>query len=169
MPSVQFGKLSLPVRQTAAVYRIPRDRTRARQGRLEGPIIALQVRADTDFVEDAGRPLEDKSRLDLMREFGGLLQLAQERRREGKTEVRPGEGRWWTMNPRWGGGPGGEVVSDIVNSDVAQSAEALLAGLKGTKGNEHKDNTRKQRRKTPAMLWKELRCGSALWDPVRWS
>lgn len=32
MPIVQFGKLNLPVRQTAAVYRLPRDRIRARQG-----------------------------------------------------------------------------------------------------------------------------------------
>ena len=167
MPCVQFGKLSLPVRQTAAVYRIPRERARARQGRLEGPIIALQVRADTDFVDDAGRPLEDKSRLDLMRELGGLLQIAQERRREGKTEVKPGEGRWWTMEPRWGGGPGGEVESDVVNSDVAKSAEELVGPIKEAKGKGDRDGRKKQRRKTPAMLWKELRCGSALWDPVR--
>lgn len=167
MPIVQFSKLNLPVRQTAAVYRLPKDRTRARQGRLEGPMVALQVRADTDFLGEDDQPLQGKARLDLMRELGGLLQIAQERRREGKTEVKPGEGKWWTTKPRWGGGPGGEVQSEAANVDVSQATEKLLDGIKEAKGSKEKDVIRSRRRKTPALLWKELKCGSGHWDPVR--
>ncbi|KAI7157297.1 hypothetical protein KC316_g13947 [Hortaea werneckii] len=165
MPIVHFGKLRLPVRQTAAVYRLPKDRMKARQGRLEGPILALQVRNDTDFVDDDGCPLESKSRLDLMRELGGMLQIAQERRREGKTEVRPGEGKWWTTVPRWGGGPGGEMEKEEGNADIVQASEELLDGIKEARGRKKKDPSQGRVRKTPAMLWKELKCGSSTWDP----
>ncbi|KAK5129164.1 hypothetical protein LTR08_003784 [Meristemomyces frigidus] len=170
MPRVQFGKLSLPVRQTAAVYRIPRDRARARQGRLEGPMLALQVRAETGFGGDeGGELLREKARLDLMREVGGLLQIAQERRRGGRTEVRPGEGRWWTVEPRWGGGGGGEVDGEGVNSDVVQSAEGVVGGGKEARKKEKEKAKERgrgpKRRKSAAMMWEELRCGSGVWDP----
>ncbi|KAK4545076.1 hypothetical protein LTR36_003627 [Oleoguttula mirabilis] len=164
LPTVQFGKLNLPIRQTAAVYRLPRDRARARQGRLEGPMMAMQVRADTDFADESGQSCEAKSRLDLMRELGGLLQIAQERHREGRQELKPGEGKWWTITPRWGGGPGGEVENDAENSDVMQAAKDLLRGIKEAKGKKENDGSRSRRKKTPAMLWKELKCGSARWD-----
>ncbi|KAI6814390.1 hypothetical protein KC332_g2067 [Hortaea werneckii] len=165
MPIVHFGKLRLPVRQTAGVYRLPKDRMKARQGCLEGPILALQVRSDTDFVDDDGCPLEGKSRLDLMRELGGMLQIAQERRREGKTEVRPGEGKWWTTVPRWGGGPGGEMEKEEGNADIVQASEDLLEGIKEARGRKKKDYSQGRVRKTPAMLWRELKCGSSTWDP----
>ncbi|KAI7604701.1 hypothetical protein KC346_g11352, partial [Hortaea werneckii] len=165
MPIVHFGKLRLPVRQTAAVYRLPKDRMKARQGCLEGPILALQVRSDTDFVDDDGCPLEGKSRLDLMRELGGMLQVAQERRREGKTEVRPGEGKWWTTVPRWGGGPGGEMEKEEGNADIVQASEDLLDGIKEARRRKKKDYNQGRVRKTPAMLWRELKCGSSTWDP----
>ncbi|KAI7602614.1 hypothetical protein D0864_14925 [Hortaea werneckii] len=165
MPIVHFGKLRLPVRQTAAVYRLPKDRMKARQGCLEGPILALQVRSDTDFVDGYGRPLEGKSRLDLMRELGGMLQIAQERRREGKTEVRPGEGKWWTTVPRWGGGPGGEMEKEEGNADIVQASEDLLDGIREARGRKKKDASQGRVRKTPAMLWRELKCGSSTWDP----
>ena len=166
MSVVQFGKLKLPVRQTAAVYRLPEDRSAARQGRLEGPMIAMQVRAEINFADESGQSLEAKSRLDLMRELGGLLQLAQERRREGKKEVKPGEGKWWTTKPRWGGGPGGEMEDEAVNSDVVQVAEELLNGMKEAKGRLERGGGKIPKRKTPALLWKELKCGSGFWDPV---
>ena len=165
MPLVQFNKLNLPVRQSAAVYRVPRDRIKGRQGWLEGPIVSVQVRAETDF-ESEGNDAEVKARLDLMREIGGLLQLAQERRREGKVETKPGEGKWWTTKPRWGGGSGSEVENEIGNSDVVQAAEELLDSAKeNNNGNRAKEAGRSRKRKTPAMLWKELKCGRAYWDP----
>ena len=83
-PLVQFNKLNLPVRQTAAAYRMPNDRIRGRQGWQEGPMLGLQVRAETEFLESDGKAKEQMCRLDLMREVAALLQLAQERRREGR-------------------------------------------------------------------------------------
>jgi hypothetical protein len=38
-----------------------------------------------------------------------VLLTAQQRAREGKTEKRAGEGKWWTSTPRWGGGEGGPI------------------------------------------------------------
>jgi hypothetical protein len=167
MPVTQFGKLNLPVRQSAAVYRMPKDRMRARQGRLEGPMVALQVRAEVDFAAGDENSVEAKARLDLLREMGGLLQIAQERRRDGKQEVKPGEGKWWTTKPRWGGGPGGEVENVAGNGDVVEAAEEILDGVKDQKVKREKDGSRARRKKTPAMLWKELKCGSSHWDPVK--
>lgn len=160
MPLVHFGKLKIPVRQSVAVYRLPKDRTRARAGGLVGPVLGVQVRPEIDFSEDA-----DKDRLDVMREIGGLLQLAQERAREGKQEVKPGEGKWWTTVPRWGGGPGGEVENTEGNSDIVEIATELLAATKGVSGSGGKDTSSKRQRKTPAVLWKELKCGSGYFDP----
>lgn len=160
LPVVQFNKLNLPVRQTAAVYRIPQNRKAARQGQLEGPMMSVQVRAETDFLDEHGQPQIARARLDLMREIGCLLQLAQERRREGKTETKPGEGQWWTIKPRWGGGPGGDLSEsqDDGNSDIIGMAREMLDATKG-------HTARNRKRKTPAMLWKELKCGSGVWDP----
>jgi hypothetical protein len=165
LPILQMDSLNLPVRQTAAVYRIPSERGRARAGWIEGPILGLQARPETEFE---GQHKEGKARLDALREVGGLLQLAQERRRQGKVETRPGEGKWWTEKPRWGGGPGGEVekkddanadVKDVVMGGDGAPSDGVAAATPAS--------TRlppSRRRKTPAMLWEELKCGSKLWD-----
>lgn len=165
MPIVQMNKLNLPVRQTAAVYRTSEERAKARAGIVAGPVFCIQVRPETDFHSPTltKEQIETKARLDLMRELGGLLQCAQERVREGRTEVQPGEGKWWTTKPRWGGGPGGEVENqqgntDSQTSDVIQMAEEMV-------GARARVTSKPRKKKTPAMLWKELKCGSKLWDP----
>lgn len=162
MPIVQMNRLNIPVRQTAAVYRNPKERSRARSGCLEGPVLAVQCRPDTDFDAPSLtiEQIKTRARLDLMRELGALLQLAQERRREGKTESRSGEGKWWTTKPRWGGGPGGEVAySEGGNADVPE-VPPITDGMIGAA-----KLRSPRKKKTPAMLWKELRCGSKTWDP----
>lgn len=161
MPIVQMNKLNLPVRQSAAVYRVPKERMRARGGWMEGPVMCIQVRPETDFdAADLAEPQRTtKARLDMMRELGGLLQCAQERHRQGKKEVLPGQGRWYTEKPRWGGGPGGEVEAQDGKSetkDVLQMAEEMVSG---------KSSSKTRKKKTPAMLWKEVKCGSRTWDP----
>ncbi|KAF2211285.1 hypothetical protein CERZMDRAFT_106504 [Cercospora zeae-maydis SCOH1-5] len=167
MPLLRINKLNVPVRQTAAVYRRPRDRTRARAGFLEGPVMTVQCRPETGFQADTldHKQKEFKARLDHVREIGGLLHLAQERRREGRVASIPGEGQWWTSKPRWGGGPGGEVEKledahheSLVN-DVIQLAENMRASA-----SVHRGPTRRPKKKTPAMLWKELKPGSTTWD-----
>lgn len=165
VPFVQIGKLKVPVRQTAAVYRMPTDRTKGRQGWLEGPLLSLQARPETDFQGGDVQQNEAKARLDLTREIGALLQTAQERRREGRTEVRPGEGKWWTTKPRWGGGPGGEVENEIGNSDIVAVAAEILDSGKTQTGQKAVDAREGRKRKMPALLWKELKRGRSLWDP----
>ena len=128
-------------------------------------MLTVQVRPETDFdapnVDQAHSAM--RARLDLTREIAGLLQCAQERRREGKTEVRSGEGKWWTTRPRWGGGPGGEVEvdegnTDTLRKDVLGVAEEILGAPKA------KGPGKLRKRKTPAMLWKELKPGGKTWD-----
>ncbi|KAK4574212.1 hypothetical protein LTR86_001973 [Recurvomyces mirabilis] len=151
MPLVQFGTLNVPVRQTAAVYRQADDRARARQGHLVGPLFTIQARAETSFGESTGNAAA----------LGGLLQVAQERRREGRTEVKPGESKWWTTKPRFGG----------AYHDVAKSVDEIKTGrtLETTQGmisskllNSSPPATKFR---PPGLAWEQLRCGSGHWDP----
>ena len=165
--ALEFNKLNLPVRQAGSVYRIPNDRLKFRSGWREGPILRVQVRAETEFQDEKGEQHEHMARLDSLREIAALLQLAQERRREGGEEVKPGEGMWWTTKPRWGGGPGGEAQNEIGNTDILQMAEEVLdaSRSKESKKVPGPANGRDQKRKTPAMLWRELKVGSGNWAP----
>jgi hypothetical protein len=105
-----------------------------------------------------------KARLDMLREVGGLFQLAQERTRGGKSEVKPGEGKWWTEKRRWGGGPGGEVEKEGLKAEVKEIAKDDNGEIPTAPPRASKLPP-SRRRKTPAMLWSELKCGSKLWDP----
>ncbi|KAK5710964.1 hypothetical protein LTR15_012758 [Elasticomyces elasticus] len=170
-PLVKFGKLHVPVAQTSAIYRQPTDRMRARQGRLEGPLVAVQVRPKTKFQDEDGQPLEAMVRLDMVREIGGLLQIAQERRRSGK-EVRSGDGQWWTIKPRWGGGSGYDADTDTDTDGEAKATElASTAGEAASGGLVTGDLgvpdkvEKKPKIMARALPWKELRCGRGYWDP----
>ena len=106
-PKLQIGALVLPIIHTASVYRIPKERQRARQGILEGPLMAIQCRETHCFRredEEEGRSTGEV--LDMLRETGLALMIAQRRMREGTTEVSPGKGKWWVEQKRWGGGTG---------------------------------------------------------------
>ena len=166
--ALQFNKLNLPVRQTGTVYRMPQDRMKYRMGWREGPIMRLQTRAETEFLDENGEQREHMARLDSLREIAALLQLAQERRREGRVEIKPGEGQWWTTKPRWGGAPGGEAQNETGNTDVQQFADAILNASRVQDGKlflPTNVSAQGQKRKTPAMLWKELKVGSGNWTP----
>jgi hypothetical protein len=84
------------------IYRTPITRSEARSGIVEGPVAALSVRPSTSFTAQ-------EETLDLAREAIASLLTAQLRSREGKTELRIGEGKWWCSAPRWGGGTGGPI------------------------------------------------------------
>ncbi|KAM3414410.1 hypothetical protein BST61_g11048 [Cercospora zeina] len=168
MPLLRINKLNMPVRQTAAVYRRSRDRTKARAGFLEGPVMTVQCRPETDFQAESlhHNQKASKARLDHIREIGGLLHLAQERRREGRVAPIPGEGQWWTSKPRWGGGRGGEVeqLEDAHNESLVKDVVQLAENMKAS-ASVHRESARRPKRKTPVMLWKELKPGSTTWDP----
>lgn len=160
-PVLLLEHVRFPVRVSTVAWRGPQDRIRARQGWMEGPVLSVQCRADTSFGSNGD--LQADSVLDTVRELGGLLLLAQERAREGKTEKRGGEGKWWTMSHRWGGGPGGEVgegkgASDAPAPDQAAKADQSMPGRS-------RDGSKIRRRPTPAEIWKTLKPGNPLWDP----
>lgn len=162
-PVLLLDKVRFPVRMNTVAWRGPADRVRARQGYMEGPVLGVQCRPETQFGKN-GTSLETDSVLDAMREVGGLLLLAQERAREGKTEKRSGEGKWWTSVPRWGGGPGGEVGEATGASDAAPPPETLPSKQE-EKPSRLRMATKERKRPSPAEIWKVLRPGNPLWDP----
>jgi hypothetical protein len=111
-PRLAVGTTLVPVKHNLVVGRSPKERVAARKGLLEGPVLAILGRNTLGYWIDTPWPeLEDsKAKVyDLLREVAAMLRLAQERVREGKKEVRPGAGKWWTTKPRWGGGSGGPM------------------------------------------------------------
>lgn len=160
-PVLKLEHVRFPVRMSSVAWRGPQDRAKARQGWMEGPILGMQCRADVNFGSTG--KLVAESVLDTVRELGGLLLLAQERAREGKSENRAGEGKWWTTKPRWGGGPGGEVgdtqgASDAPAKDAPLPPEERFA-------QRNSDGSKARRRPTPAETWKVLRPAHPSWDP----
>ncbi|KAF2495167.1 hypothetical protein BU16DRAFT_618027 [Lophium mytilinum] len=157
-PALALESVRFPVRISTVAWRAPADRMRARAGWLEGPVLGVQCRAETDFGSSGS--LEAESVLDVVRELGGMLLLSQERAREGKTEQKPGDGKWWVTQPRWGGGPGGEVGeasggSDVpVEKDKEKEEKPVRTRLGG----------RERRRMSAAEIWKVLKPGNGFWD-----
>ncbi|KAF2477803.1 uncharacterized protein BDR25DRAFT_250046 [Lindgomyces ingoldianus] len=160
-PVLCLEHVRFPVRMNTVAWRGPADRTKARQGWMEGPVIGVQCRPDTNFGSNGN--LEAESVLDAARELGGMLLLAQERAREGKTEKKAGEGKWWTTTPRWGGGPGGEVGEATGTSDALSQEATPKAEEKAP--NRARFGSKDRRRPSPADTWKALKPGNPLWDP----
>ncbi|KAF2640051.1 hypothetical protein P280DRAFT_427742 [Massarina eburnea CBS 473.64] len=157
-PVLIMEHVRFPVRMSTVAWRGPQDRMKARQGWVEGPVMGIQCRQDTNFGSTGD--LQAESVLDAIRELGGMLLVAQERAREGKTEQKCGEGKWWTSKHRWGGGPGGEVgeangASDETSTPKIEEKAAVRNRL----------GAKERRRPTPAENWKVIRAGNPLWDP----
>lgn len=112
LPMLQIGNLELPIRVTGVVHRLPTDRDRARSQIVEGPIIGVLERRECDFRDLYVGVSQPMSEDDLMKEIAAMLFIGQGRRRDGKPPtVPPGEGKWYTTEPRWGGGPGSKLPS----------------------------------------------------------
>jgi hypothetical protein len=99
-PRVEIQALRVSVPLTRRIWRPPTDRIEAKMGTVYGPVLGMSARPMTGFDEN-----KIYSEVDLLREFGTLLLLAQERNRMGRREKRPGEGLWWDEKPRWAGMP----------------------------------------------------------------
>jgi len=111
-PRLAIGTILVPMKQSFVVGRSPKERAAARRGVLEGPVLGILGRGIMGYWIDGPWPELDRNKAetyDLLREVGAMLELAQERAREGKKEKRPGAGKWWTTKQRWGGGPGGPM------------------------------------------------------------
>jgi hypothetical protein len=181
-PRLTAKNLLFPVRQTFQSSRSPRDRQIARSGMLEGPVLISQCRSETSFRtgDDApGTGIGEVS--DLFREVGGMLLAAQERAREGAIEQRPGEGKWWTMSPRFGGAPNDGILDDLVNNGHGMSLpDSMLEEIKAAAPEAESASKRHKiehpfvtslsrrpsamRRLTSSEKWKILQPGPSLWD-----
>ncbi|KAJ5485370.1 hypothetical protein N7539_005358 [Penicillium diatomitis] len=185
-PRLTIQNLLFPVRQSFYAARSPRDRTVARSGILEGPVLIGQCRSETAFRAPGEAPGSGRGELcDLFREVGGMLLAAQERAREGELEQRPGEGKWWTTIPRFGGAPNGGILDDLVRSahglplsdsileEHATKPSSPMEELEGSRKRhkfEHPFMTSLARRPSAmrkmssSEKWKILQPGPSLWD-----
>ncbi|KAJ5668888.1 hypothetical protein N7462_009958 [Penicillium macrosclerotiorum] len=182
-PRLSVKSLLFPVRQSFQASRSPRDRTIARSGILEGPVLIAQCRPDTLFRTTADAPGNGVGEVcDIFREVGGMLLAAQERAREGAAELRPGEGKWWTNAPRFGGAPHDSLLDDIIKSAHGMPIPDSMLEEKPSSPAEELESARKRHkfehpfvtslaRKPSAMRkmssgekWKILQPGPSLWD-----
>ncbi|KAF2147230.1 uncharacterized protein K452DRAFT_261562 [Aplosporella prunicola CBS 121167] len=165
-PALQVENLRMPVRVSVGLWKPSTDRTKARQGWLTGPVAGIRSGDYVDFGKSDGTDQrgQQEALLDVMREIGSLLSIAQERAREGRKERKPGEGCWWTTVPRWGGGSGGEVGEGRGDSDgpAPKSKDAEKEGEKPRSSSSRRVASRK---KSAAEAWAELKPGAGFWDP----
>ena len=138
----------VPILHAASVHRVPKNPQRAGRGGAEGPMLGVFCREQTSFRDLDEAEGEGKQEiLDLLRETGLMLLLAQKRAREGKEEEVPGKDKWWANAPRWGGGVGGEPGDS--NEETAGDAES----------------SRRQSKKSSRMdAWKSMQPPSRIWE-----
>ena len=110
-PHLYLGATRINVDYSGLLFRTPEDRARNRAGMLEGPLCVVQCRNEMGF----GNGNADV--LDLLKEVGALLAVAQQRAREGQSEVVPGADKWWAEKKRWGGGNGEAVGTPLFDDD----------------------------------------------------
>lgn len=139
------------------VFQSPQSREAARLGTVTGPIAAISSRQTVDFTTP---DVETAQSLDLAREILAALITAQHRARQGKTEVRFGEGKWWATKPRWGGGSGGPIGKED-NDDMPNSPPT-----KRDEDEEMSPPRAKKSRKTLSMYdtYRMVRPASHAWD-----
>jgi hypothetical protein len=170
-PRLALGTARVGVPLTRRVWRNALTRTEVRVGVKRGPALGVSCRQHVDFAGE--RPVLGEA--DLARELGALLLLAQERRREGREERRPGAGKWWDEVPRfagmeyevpgeyrWGeaGGDGGDGDGDG-DEAAARAKRALTEKLK-RRGPAPSDMTPRER---AINAYKLFLPGPPLWDP----
>lgn len=141
----------VPIRhQTFLVHRVPSDRAIARQGIVEGPVMGSFVRQDVEaYSEGSAEQRKERLELDVLKELGCLLHMAQERRREGREE------RIWTKPRLQGGQWFSEMASDksTPEDSVNEMGEAAEAERK------------RKKVKTKYETWKEMQQPRPVWDP----
>ncbi len=57
------------------------------------------------------------------------------------------------------------MENEIGNSDIVALAEELSGIPRDSSVKREKDGSRSRQKKSPAILWKELKCGKGSWDP----
>lgn len=150
-PRLKLQGMILPLPHNGNIYRTPQDSRQARRGILEGPLAGVFCRDQVTFRRPEDQKGHGKQEiLDLLREVGLMLMLAQKRAREGKQEEPPGNGQWWAVKPRWGGGPGGEV--GISEEDALEEVPTAEGSKK------------KPKKIDRAGMWKEMKPPATTWE-----
>ena len=166
-PRLQIKGLLFPVRHNFTICRSPKDRQEARKGLVEGPLLLAQCRGETSFHKEDGTVDRSAEVCDIMREAVGMLLLAQERARQDAVEVKPGEGKWWATEPRWGGAPNdGPVVESEANGKESSAKESNGDAGGDRKRSRHSHCRRGpgQRKLSVAEKWKLVQPGPSMWD-----
>lgn len=166
---LQIGNVELPVRLTGVVMRLHSDPDKAKSRIMGGPVLGICERNTIDFGSSLSSKISwRKSEHDLLREFAAMMVLAQQRRREVQSPSTPGEGKWFTKAPRWGGGPGiaHPVLQKCQEEDAAMTA--LIAGSETVTREQKLQQSEVKRRLKKAQdaeeRWKSLTCRTGLWD-----
>lgn len=191
-PRLTIKTLLFPVRRSFQAVRCVRDRqgftgnkiSAPHNGIMEGPVLIAQCRSETSFRTAQDTPgFGTGEACDLLREVGGMLLAAQERAREGTAEQRPGEGKWWTMTPRFGGAAHDGVLDDHVNKGHGTSLpDTMLEESKPSSEEPEVESARKRhkyehpfltalsrrpsamRKLSSSEKWKIVQPGTSLWD-----
>lgn len=158
-PKLQVKTMLIPVTHSGVVWQTPSDKHLAKQGFQEGPLLGIQCRNETGFMA-ASRT----SVLDVARETAAMLQLAQDRSREGKPPVIPGQGQWWTTQRRWGGGAGGEF-GEAEQKALEEKTTTTTKPEGPQRRASYPSYSPLPNGKTEEETWKELRPGKSLWQP----
>ena len=151
-PKLKMQGMVLPLPHNGNIYRPSKDIRQAKRGSVEGPMVGVFCRDQVNFRRSEDKVSEGKQEiLDLLREVGLMLMLAQKRAREGKHEQKPGEDQWWATKPRWGGGPGGELGISAEEENVEETPTP--------------EGPRKRSKKmNRAELWRNVRPPAPTWE-----
>ncbi|KAG8532572.1 uncharacterized protein KY384_002449 [Bacidia gigantensis] len=151
-PRLKIQGMILPIPHNGNIYRTPENSREARRGILEGPLAGVFTRDQVTFRRPEDAPGDGKQEiLDLLREVGLMLMMAQKRAREGTQEDEAGEKQWWATKPRWGGGPGGEL--GIPEEETVEETVPVADGAR-----------KRPRKMNRAALWKEVRPPGTMWE-----
>lgn len=150
-PRLNMQGMILPLPHAGNIYRTPADSRLARRGIVEGPVTGVYCRDQSSFRRPEDEQGKGKQEiLDLLREVGIMLMLAQKRARQGKEEELPGHGKWWATAPRWGGGKGGET--GVPEGEIIVEPPSADAPRK------------RSRKMNRAELWRSIRPPASTWE-----
>ena len=173
---LQFRKQCFPIQGiTSTVCRSPKDRQKARQGILEGPLIGIHCRNSTAFrTENEAKGQGKEELMSLLFDVGAALLLAQKRAREGKLEEKPWQDKFWALAERRHlGEMGGGRQDSETNARARREIEAAKFGVQLMEGveTEKKDNgsdakePKKRKIQGPKQAYLATKPPESQWEP----
>ncbi|KAL8665544.1 MAG: hypothetical protein Q9168_007685 [Polycauliona sp. 1 TL-2023] len=162
---------------TSTICRNHTDRQKARQGILQGPLAGIHCRNTTTFrAENEAKGKGKEEVIHLLFEIGAALLLAQKRARQGKTEGKPWQDRFWTTAERrhLGEMSGGKQDAET-NARARREIEASKSGVEpmdDVQQTEKKETTelegketKKRRIQGPRQAYLATKPPESLWEP----